>query len=103
GGNIPAHLRLMFNHQDLFHSSFKNGKSDCHGRALANFAVHLHFSGVEVGAAFDEEQAESGARAGPDVAAAMKGFEQALLVLLRNANAAVTNDADRVAPAALHG
>ena len=61
----------------------------------------MHLPTVQIGTAFYQQQAESRARTSPHVAAAMKGFEQLLLVLLRNANPLVTNHAHRIRSIAL--
>ena len=49
----------------------ENRKPDCDGRALANPAVQLHLSAVQLGATFHEKQAQpgSGARSGLRAAA----------------------------------
>src|SRR5436305_4525066 len=62
--------------------------------AFSDSALKLHVAAMELGAAFHKEQAEAGARAGPDIAAPVKGLEQLLLIAFRNANAAITNYAD---------
>src|SRR5437016_14101932 len=80
----------------------KNRKPDRHGCALANLAVELHRPAVQVGAAFHHQEAKARARACPDVAAAMKGFKQLLLIFLRNANPLVMNHTHRVMPVPRH-
>ena len=83
-------------------SFLKSGKSHRYGRALAEFAYHLHPPAVQVGAAFDEHQTKSRARTSPYVAATMKGFEELLLIFLRNANPLVTNHAHGISSMALN-
>src|SRR5438477_13206599 len=80
----------------------KHGKPDRHGCAFAKFAVQLHCPAVQVGAAFHQQEAKSRARARPDVAAAMKGAEQMLLILFWNADPLVTNHAHRVTSVPRH-
>src|SRR5207249_8447819 len=80
----------------------KKGKPDRHGCALANLAANLHPPAVQFGAAFHQQQAKSCSGTRPDVASAMKGFEQLLLIVLRNANPVVTHDADGVLAIPLH-
>src|ERR1051325_1794635 len=80
----------------------KNGKLDDHSCPFANFAVHLHLPVMQVGAAFHQQQAESGSRTGSYVAPPIKGLKQLLLIVLRNANPPIADDADRVAPVALN-
>src|SRR6478609_9046077 len=73
----------------------KSGKPHRHGRACAEFAFNLHLPAVQIGTAFHEQQAEPSAGSRSYVAAAMKGFEQLLLIFLWNANPLVTNHAHR--------
>src|SRR5687767_5978974 len=80
----------------------KDGKSDCHGRALTNFAVHVDLPAVQIGAAFHQKQPQPGARTRANVAAAMKGLEKLLLVLVSDSDPAITHDAYGVRAVALH-
>lgn len=58
---------------------------------------------MEFDAAFHEKQSQSGAGACSDVAAAMEGFEQMLLVLVGNADSMVTNGAHGIGGVLLDG
>src|ERR1035438_1505630 len=80
----------------------KNGQPDDDGCALANPALHLHLPAVQFGAAFHQQQTETGPGTAPDVAAAAKGLEQLLLILRRNPNPPITNDAYGVRPVPGH-
>ena len=44
--------------------------------------MQLHLPAVQVGTAFHQQQAQARARASPDIAAAMEGLEQLLLIFL---------------------
>ncbi len=57
---------------------------------------------MQFGAAFHQKQAKPGAWTRSYVAPAMKGFEQSLLICLRNVNSAVTNQAHCVSAIALY-
>ena len=81
----------------------KDGKSDCHGCALTNPALHVHLSAVQFGAAFHQKQAQAGARTAANVATAMKGLEKLLLVLFSDADPTITHDAYGVRSVTLHG
>src|SRR5262245_48509505 len=74
----------------------KYRKVDDDSCSFGKLAVEPNLSAVQFGAALDQQQAQPASRARADVAAAMKGFEQLLLICLGDANAAVTNDADGV-------
>src|SRR5262245_20515062 len=73
-----------------------------HGRAFAQLALDLHFLAVQGTAALHQQQAESGAGTRSDVAAARKGAEQMLLILLRNAYPLIADHADHVASVLRH-
>src|SRR5258705_7922845 len=77
---------------------FKDRKSDRHRGALAEFAAQLHAPVMQFDTAFYQEQAKPGARASPDIASAMEGFEQVLLIFSGNADSPVANDAHCVGP-----
>ena len=86
----------------LFMVRSKDGKPDYYGCAFAELADHLQLSAVQFGAPFHQNEAKTGPRTASDVAAATKGLKQLPLILLRNANAPITNDAHGVRPVALN-
>src|SRR5258708_2887298 len=73
------------------------GKLDEDGCSFADLAVQLHLPAMQFGAAFHQQEAKARAGTGPDVASAMEGLEQLLLVLIGNANPLVANLADCIA------
>ena len=79
----------------------KNGKLDRDCCALAHLTVELHLPAVQFCAAFHQQQAKPRARTGSDVATAMKGLEQSLLIVFRNADSLIANGAHRVRPVPL--
>src|SRR6185369_452918 len=80
----------------------KNGQSECDGRALADLAVQLQPPTVQIGTALHQQQSEPSAGPRSHIVAAMKGFEQMLLVYFRNTDALVANGADSLPPVRFH-
>jgi len=76
----------------------KNGKADRHRGAFANPAVQLQLPTVQVNTASHQKETESGAGPRSHIAAAVKDFEQVLLIFLRNADPLITNGAHCVSP-----
>src|SRR6185312_14114240 len=80
----------------------KYGKPDRHNCSPANLAVHLEVATMQFRAVLHQQQAKTGAGPCPHVAAAMKCLEQSLMILFRNTDAFVTNNADEIATIPLH-
>src|ERR1700748_1334616 len=77
------------------------GKRDRDSCSPANAAFHPHLSAVQFRAGFHQQQPQSGAGSYANISTAMKRFEQLLLILFRNSNALIANDAHSVAAIAL--
>ena len=75
---------------------FKSWEADGDCRAAAKRAVDLNVSVVEFRATLHEQKTEAGAGAVADIGAAMEGGEQPGLIVLRNADALVANDTNRI-------
>src|SRR5256885_1424841 len=56
---------------------------DGHPGAFTDFAFDVNFSAMQIDAPFDDDQAQTGARAVADVSATMKGREQPFAAGLR--------------------
>ena len=78
----------------IFFMGSKNRESNGDGGACTEGALEMDPAAVKFGAAFDQEQAQAGAGSRPDIAAAVKRFEQAILIFLWNADAMIANHAD---------
>src|SRR5437899_7336976 len=85
----------------FFMNRFEKWKGDDDGCAFANFARESHPAAVQVSAAFHQHQAQSSARAGPHICAAVKRGKEFLLILVRNSNSPVADGTDGLLAVAL--
>src|SRR5262245_46052371 len=78
----------------FFITSFgEHRQSDGDNSSFAEVARQAELASVQLDAALDQQQAETGSRPAAHVAAPMKGSEQPLLILLRDADPVVLDHA----------
>ena len=80
----------------FFISWFQNRQPDSYRCAMSDFALNPHLAVVQFHATFYEQQAQSGAGPASDVGAAMKGGKQHLLIVLRNPDSLIANNAQQL-------
>ena len=73
---------------------FQNGQPDGHRGAIADFALNPHLATVQLHATFYEQKTQAGAGPASDVGATMKGGKQHSLIVLRNPDAPIADNAE---------